>query len=120
MGLFDNVGSAIKGAIDKVETEGVSAAISEALAKTDLGDLQGMVDKLQLGGLKEQVDSWLSKGPNLPITAEQIQGALGSEQVKQFADKFGIPLDAVTKFLAEHLPATVDSASPEGKIETKA
>jgi uncharacterized protein YidB (DUF937 family) len=56
----------------------------------------------------------------LPITAEQIQGALGSEQVKQFADKFGIPLDAVTTFLAEHLPATVDSASPEGKIETKA
>lgn len=94
--------------------------ISEALAKTDFGDLQGLIDKLRLGGLKEQVNSWLSNGRNLPVTAQQIHDALGNEQVKQLADKFGVPLDAVSKFLADHLPTVVDQASPEGKIESNA
>jgi uncharacterized protein YidB (DUF937 family) len=117
MGLLDDIGGTIKGVINKVETEGVSAAINDVLAKNDLGDLQGLVNKLQLNGLQEQVQSWLSSGPNLPISAQQIRDALGSEQVRQFAEKFGLPIDDVTNFLAAHLPAAVDNASPQGKIE---
>ena len=63
MGFLDNVGSELKGVIGKVQSAAVPELISTALAKTNLGDLQGLVAKLQQGGLKDQVQSWLSRKP---------------------------------------------------------
>lgn len=115
MGLLDKVSSELKGASGQMQA-GAPALISAALAKTNLGDLQGLVAKLQEGGLKDQVRSWLGNGTNLPVTAEQLGGALGNEHVKQLADKFGLPVDGVLKLLAEHLPTVVDQASPDSAL----
>ncbi len=118
MSVFDKVGSAIKGAMDKVEAI-APGLISSTLAKTNFGNLQGLVNQLQKGGLDEQVKSWLSSGANLPVTAEQIRAALGNQQVRQLAEKFGLPVDETLKMLAEQLPAVVDQASPDGKLQSK-
>jgi uncharacterized protein YidB (DUF937 family) len=117
MGLLDSFGGALKGALGQVEADAVPALISEVLAKTDVGDLQGLVTKLQQGGLDEQVRSWLGNGANLPITADQLRAALGNEQVQQLARELGLPIDGALKLLAEHLPAVVDQASPNGTIQ---
>ena len=69
-------------------------------------------------GFGQQAKSWISTGPNLPINAEQIQQALGSEKVKAMAAKFGIPVDKVADLLAKHLPTAIDKATPEGKLPT--
>ena len=118
MSVFDKVGSAIKSAMDKVEAI-APGLISSTLAKTNFGGLQGLVNQLQKGGLDEQVKSWLSSGANLPVTAEQIRAALGNQQVRQLAEKFGLPVDETLKMLAEQLPAVVDQASPDGKLQSK-
>jgi uncharacterized protein YidB (DUF937 family) len=55
----------------------------------------------------------------LPVTPQQLQAALGNEQVKQIAEHFGVPVDQALKLLAEHLPAAVDQASPNGTVETQ-
>jgi uncharacterized protein YidB (DUF937 family) len=112
MGLFDNLG----GVLGQVTAAAAPALISAVLAKTNLGDLNGLVTQLQQGGLNDQVKSWLGNGANMHVTPEQIRAALGNEQVKQIAAHFGIPVDAALKLLAEHLPATVDQASPNGKL----
>lgn len=117
MGLFDDVGGLLKGALGQAEGAAGPSLISGLLAKTNLGDLNGLVDKLQQGGLGEQVRSWLGNGTNLPVTAEQLRNALGNEQVKQLAERLGLPVDAALKLLAEHVPTTVDKSSPNGKIE---
>ncbi len=65
------------------------ALISAALAKTNMGDLKGMVDKLQQGGLGAQVQSWLGNGSNMPVTADQLRAALGDEHVDKLAEQFG-------------------------------
>src|SRR5215813_4494917 len=91
----------LKSALGQIETAGIPGSISAALAKTNLGNLQGLVNQLQQGGLKSQV-----------------QSALGNDHVKQLAAQFGIPIDAVLKFLAEHLPTTVDQASPNGTLRS--
>ena len=117
MGLLDSLGGALKGALGQVEADAVPALISEVLAKTEVGDLQGLVTKLQQGGLDEQVRSWLGNGANLPITADQLRAALGNEQVQQLARELGLPIDGALKLLAEHLPAVVDQASPNGTIQ---
>ncbi len=117
MGLFDNVaGALIKGVLGQAEANAVPALISAALAKTDLGDLNGIVAKLQQGGLGDQVASWLGNGQNLPVSAEQLRAALGNQQVQQLAAQFGVPVDAALKLLSEHLPQTVDQASPNGSL----
>jgi uncharacterized protein YidB (DUF937 family) len=113
MGLFDN----LRGMVGQVVAAEAPILISAVLAKTNLGDLQGLVAKLQQGGLNEQVQSWLGDGANLPVTADQIRSALGNQQVQELARHFGLPVDTVLKLLAEHLPTTVDQASPNGTIE---
>jgi uncharacterized protein YidB (DUF937 family) len=117
MGLFDSLGGGLKGALGQVEAAAMPALISAVLAKTNLGDLQGMVTQLQQGGLGTQVQSWLGSGQNLPVTPDQLRAALGSEQVQQLAQHFGIDPGAALKLLSEHLPTTVDQASPSGTLQ---
>ena len=119
MGLFDKVGGALKGAIASELATNGPALINAALAKTNMGDLQGLVTQLQQNGLDQQVRSWLSDGPNMRVTPEQIQSALSNEQLQQLAAHFGIPLDSVAKLLAEHLPKAVDQASPDGTVQSQ-
>jgi uncharacterized protein YidB (DUF937 family) len=117
MGLLDQLGGSLKDALSSAVAAEKPALISALLAKTNLGSLQGLVDQLQQGGLGDQVKSWLSNGPNLKVTPEQIRAALASDQVKQLAQRFGVPVDDVLKLLADHLPTTVDQASPNGTIQ---
>lgn len=116
MGLFDELGGSLKGVLGSAAAAAAPALISAVLAKTNLQDLQGLVNKLQQGGLDGQVKSWLGNGANIPVSADQIKAVLGNDQVKQIAEHFGIPTDAALKFLAEHLPTTVDQASPNGVL----
>jgi len=120
MGLFDNLGGALKGMLGQVEAAGLPALINGALAKTNFGDLQGLVNQLQQGGLGPQVQSWLGNGANMSITPDQLRAALGSDQVRQLAGHFGVPVDQVLNLLSEHLPDAVDQASPDGTLEPAA
>jgi uncharacterized protein YidB (DUF937 family) len=118
MGLFDQVSGALKGAIGSELAANAPGLINAVLAKTNMGNLQGLVEQLQQGGLGEQVKSWLGDGQNMKVSPEQIQSALGNDQLQQLAAHFGIPVDAVSKLLAEHLPKAVDQASPDGNLQT--
>ncbi|MGE5534666.1 MAG: YidB family protein [Acidobacteriota bacterium] len=115
MGLLDQFGG-MKGVLGSLATTEAPAMIAAALAKTNMGSLQGIVDQLQQGGLGDQVRSWLGNGSNMGVTPEQIRDALGNDHVRQIAEQFGLPVDTVLNLLAEHLPATVDQASPDGSI----
>jgi uncharacterized protein YidB (DUF937 family) len=115
MALLDNLGP-LKGLFGQVAAAALPTLISEGLAKTGLGDMQGLVDKLQQGGLSTQVQSWLGDGQNMSITPDLLKGALDDEHVKQLAQHFGIDPDAVLNLLAEHLPAAVDQARQQGTI----
>lgn len=117
MGLLDQFGGSLKGVIGSLAAAEGPAVLSALLAKTNLGNLQGLVDELQQNGLGDQVKSWLSNGQNMQISPDQIRAALGSDQVKQIAQHLGVPVDEALKMLADHLPGVVDQASPNGKIQ---
>jgi uncharacterized protein YidB (DUF937 family) len=91
--------------------------LSKALAQTNLGSLQGLLDKLRQSGLGPQVASWLGTGPNQPITPEQLEAALGDGEVEKICATLNMPPDEVFGFLAKHLPAAVDALSPNGTIQ---
>jgi uncharacterized protein YidB (DUF937 family) len=59
-------------------------------------------------------------GENEAISSNQVQNALGSEQVKALAAKMGIDPAQASGFLAEYLPKIVDKLTPAGKIDPAA
>ena len=117
MGILDNLGGTLKGVLGDVEAAAVPALISPVLQKTNLGDLQGLADQLQKGGLGPQVQSWLSNGKNMHVTPEQIRAALGNAEVQAIARHLGLPVDEALKLLAQYGPTAIDQASPNGKIK---
>ncbi len=118
MGLFDNISGALGGLVGQVTAAAAPGLIAAVLAKTNLGDLNGLVTQLQQNGLGDQVKSWLGNGANIHITPDQLRAALSSDQVKQIAAHFGLPVDEALKLLAEHVPNAVDQASPNGTLHS--
>ncbi|HTS92322.1 MAG TPA: YidB family protein [Stellaceae bacterium] len=116
MSLLDSISGALKSALAGGDASGMPGLINTALGKTELGNMQGIVAKLEQAGCGQQIQSWLGGGANLPITAEQLRIALGDEHVQALATHFGLPVDAAMKLLAEHLPTAVDQASPGGTL----
>lgn len=112
MGLFDQVEGVLQNAL--AQQGGITGLFNEALANS--GGYDGILAKLNQAGLGDQVSSWLGSGKNLPVSAEQIQAALGDQHIRQLAASFGVPVDQVAALLAQHLPAAVDQASPNGTI----
>jgi uncharacterized protein YidB (DUF937 family) len=117
MGLFDGLSSGLKGVLGQFEAAAMPDLIQAGLAKTNLGDLQGLVTQLQGGGLGTQVQSWLEGGENLSVTPDQLRSALDSDQVKQLAQHFGVDPDAALGLLAAHLPAVLGQAGSSGTVQ---
>lgn len=80
------------------------------------GGLFGLLSKFQDADLKEQVQSWISTGANLPISANQIQNALGSPIVQNMAQKLGVNPDTAAQMISEYLPKLVDMITPNGQM----
>jgi uncharacterized protein YidB (DUF937 family) len=80
------------------------------------GGLSGLVQQFHDKGLGSLVSSWVGTGQNLPISGEQIQHVLGSEQVKELAAKAGISPETASSHLAQLLPQLVDKLTPNGQI----
>ncbi|MEU0633743.1 YidB family protein [Streptomyces sp. NPDC005989] len=58
-----------------------------------------------------QLASWISSGPNEPVTAAEITGAIGQENLGRIAAALGKdPADAA-EYLAQNLPKATDAAT---------
>lgn len=118
MGLLEEVTSKVMGTPSTgstEETSGLAGGIMHLLTSQP-GGLSGLVQIFHEKGLGCIVNSWVSTGQNFPISAEQIRGVLGNEQVQQFATKVGISPDLATSKIAELLPVVVDKLTPDGKV----
>ncbi len=80
------------------------------------GGISGLLQQFHEKGLGGLVSSWVGTGQNLPISAEQIQHVLGSEQVKEIAAKAGIAPEAASSHLAQLLPMLIDKLTPNGQV----
>lgn len=80
------------------------------------GGIAGLIAKFQQGGLGDVAASWIGTGPNLPISAGQLQGALGGDMLGQLAGRLGISPDAASSQLADVLPGLVDKLTPGGEL----
>ncbi|MEU2835478.1 YidB family protein [Streptomyces lavendulae] len=98
----------------------------ESVAKAILGGgigqpkanpLAQISEDLKERGLAEEVDSWVGKGENKPITAPQVAQAIPKE-VQQVAEERGIPKEEAAEEIARTLPDLVDKLTPKGRPTT--
>ena len=80
------------------------------------GGLEGIIQSFQQGGLGEIVNSWVSTGQNLPISAEQIQSILGGASLSGLAAQLGVSPEQASDSLADMLPQLIDQVTPDGRV----
>jgi uncharacterized protein YidB (DUF937 family) len=107
MGMFDGILGGVFGA-------GATTLLNSFIENQ--GGLQNIVSQFEKNGFGDTMKSWISQGRNLPITADQIQQALGSDKVKELAARMGLPVDKLAELLAQHLPQAIDKVTPDGKL----
>jgi uncharacterized protein YidB (DUF937 family) len=116
MGLLDSILGAVSGQGGASgEANPLMGIVGGLLAQS--GGLQGLASKFSQNGQGNAFQSWIGTGENQPISSNQIQNVLGSEQVNAIATKMGVDPAVASTFLAEYLPKIVDKLTPAGKID---
>ncbi|WP_037684944.1 YidB family protein [Streptomyces aureocirculatus] len=97
--------------------EAPATALEQFLIATlyDGSQVGAAVEQLRQAGLGDKVDSWLSTGENLPVTADELGKAL-SDTVGRIAALTGLGADEVAQKIAAVLPPAVDAVSPNGEL----
>ena len=80
------------------------------------GGLGGLVEQLTQGGLGDIVQSWISRGQNLPVSGQQLESALGPDVLGQLGGKLGVNGGQLGDLLAQALPGLVDRMTPNGQL----
>ena len=116
MGLLDTLVGELGGSL-----EGNASAHQDLLQGVmgmfaNSGGLAGLASLFQQNGLGQMIASWISTGPNPPISAAQITQVLGSEKISELAAKAGLSPQAAGASLAQLLPTLVDRMTPNGQI----
>lgn len=108
---------ALKGSLGDILGQTEAAALPAIMNQVLRGEgLQGMLAKLQEQGMGEHVRSWLDQNrQNIPVSADQLQSALGNEHVQQLAAAAGIPVDKLLAVVAQYLPHAAGAAAAEGE-----
>ena len=107
MGMFDGLLGGIVGG-------SMAAIVNNVLEKH--GGVQGVVNEFERNGLGPTVRSWVSTGPNQPISPDEVQRALGPDLLQQLSQKSGVSVEDLSRKLADVLPQAVDKITPDGTI----
>ena len=119
MGLLDSI---LGGASGKTDASGEANPLIGILGGllAQSGGLQGLASKFAQSGQGNAFKSWVGMGENQPVSSNQIQNVLGSEQVSAIATRMGVDPAVASTFLADYLPKIVDKLTPAGKVDPAA
>lgn len=115
MSLLDDLGNKAANSMLGGSSNPLATGLLHMINNTP-GGLSGLLQNFQEKGLGGLASSWVGTGQNLPISADQIQNVLGSDQVKQLAAKAGITPDIAGSALSQLLPTLVDKLTPNGQV----
>ena len=114
MGLLDSISGAVLGKVFGDQPSGMAQVAAEMFTKN--GGLGGILEKFKSGGMADQAASWVGKGENLPVSAEQISNILGDGAIADMAAKFGLTPETLSAQIAQYLPSMVDKLTPDGEV----
>ena len=107
--------SKIGGANDSGAAESALDDLVGGSGGFDLGDLVGKFTGSG-GDLASKAKSWLGDGGNEPVSADEIQDAIGSDKIEAFAKKLGVGREEASSGLSQILPDLIDKSSKGGNL----
>ena len=118
MGLLDELAGKAQSMFGGAEGKSpdLLSGVMDMLSNNQSGGLSGLVQAFKDKGLGDVVSSWVGTGQNLPLNADQVNNALGSESIQNLAEKAGVSSTEVSSMLAQHLPGLIDKLTPDGAI----
>ncbi len=122
MGLFTTLAEMVVtgfGNPDSTQAK-LANAVVKKFQTNDGGGLTAILQQLESKGLGQAVQSWIGTGANQAVSPEQLEKALGSEQIQQLAAHVGISPEVLRSHLSEILPKIVDRLTPDGKLPVSA
>ena len=112
MGLMDTLTGLLK-----------SSGVQDKLIKSVTGmvndgsiSLDKFKERAGQAGLGDIFDSWVGKGENKPISADQVKQAADPENLQRIADEAGVSVDEAAEQLSKALPKVVDHMTPDGVL----
>jgi len=119
VGLLDGILKGVAGKFLGGEGEGsnpLMGMVGNLLSGSQSGGLSGLIQTFNSKGLGDVISSWVGTGENFPISGQQIQEVLGSEQIQKMAEKLGTSKEEVSGGLASLLPQMIDKLTPNGDV----
>jgi uncharacterized protein YidB (DUF937 family) len=80
------------------------------------GGLGGMLDKFRGAGMQQKADSWVSTGPNEPLSPDEVEQAMGHDELERISNETGLTVEEVRERLAKALPEAVNEVTPNGRV----
>ncbi|MBA4267138.1 MAG: hypothetical protein C0453_18835 [Comamonadaceae bacterium] len=80
------------------------------------GGIQGLLAKLQAGGLSDVSQSWVGTGANRPVSPDQLGSALGPDLMAMIARQMGGNTQQAASTMAELMPELIDRLTPQGQL----
>ncbi|MFI5183257.1 MAG: YidB family protein [Vicinamibacteria bacterium] len=94
----------------------LAKAVLDMLGNQQGGGLAGLAQTFQQKGLGDVMSSWVSNGPNQPISADQVQHGLGGDLLTQLSQKVGVSPAVAASALTVVLPMIVNKLTPQGSV----
>ena len=115
MSLLDQALGALAGG-QSGDNSALLQTVMQLVNNPQNGGLEGLIQSFQQGGLGEIVNSWVSTGQNLTVSAEQIHSVLGGSSLAGLAAQLGVSPEQASGSLADMLPQLIDQLTPNGQM----
>jgi uncharacterized protein YidB (DUF937 family) len=83
------------------------------------GGMMDLVRQFQGAGKAATVDSWVERGSNKALSAQELSEVMTEEQIAFLTQRTGLSRQELLAGLSERLPLVVDELTPEGRLPTK-
>jgi uncharacterized protein YidB (DUF937 family) len=110
-------GGGLGGGLGNILAGGLGGLLGGGAAGSVLsGGLGDLLHQFQQSGQGDTANSWVSKGPNQPISKGDLASALGADQLDQLSSQSGMSRDQLLDGLSQYLPQVVDHLTPDGRL----
>jgi uncharacterized protein YidB (DUF937 family) len=114
------IGGSLGGSLGDVLKGGLGGLLAGGAAGSVIsGGLGDLLRQFQQNGQGDAANSWVSPGPNKPISPDDLGRALGTDQINALSAQSGLSRDELLAGLSRHLPDTINHLTPDGRLPTE-
>jgi uncharacterized protein YidB (DUF937 family) len=110
------LGAILSGLTGGNSTQGNSLLGAVLAMVQQQGGIGAITEKFRQSGLAQQADSWVSTGPNLGISADQLQQVVSPSALGGLASLLGPSGTRASSALAQILPELINQLTPQGQV----